>query len=271
MENALRKHRDRPNFDVKEEIRAYWGKRSETFDLSAGHKIRSEEELDGWAKLVSRYLPPEPQPRVLELAFGTGEFTRTLLALQCRIDALDFSEPMLERARRKHDQQPVRLLLRDAENTQLPEGEYDAVICRHLVWTLTSPESAFADWCRVLKPGGKLIIIDGDWVGKDLLGRLMARIGGLWDRHRPPNGLPSAGAYDHITPHLFFKTGLRPTPLAAMLEGAGFENVRSEPLRGILKAQLTTANWRERLTLVQSARNSFVVTARRPGATKEQS
>ena len=37
------------------------------------------------------------------------------------------------------------------------------IINRHLLWTLPNPEKAMSEWKRVLKTGGKVIIIDGSW------------------------------------------------------------------------------------------------------------
>ena len=69
---------DLPNFDLKEEIRDYWSKRSETFDLAFGHRIAPGPEADAWQKPIRDALGPELK-RVLELACGTGEVTRRAL------------------------------------------------------------------------------------------------------------------------------------------------------------------------------------------------
>ena len=42
-----------------------------------------------------------------------------------------------------------------------------SIVNRHLVWTLVDPKAAFAEWLRVLKPGGTLLIIDGDFVNSN--------------------------------------------------------------------------------------------------------
>lgn len=110
----------RPNFDVKEQIREYWSRRSETFDQSPAHGIHSSGELNSWKRLIGHNAEGMAGSRVLELASGTGEFTRVLRALDCEVEGLDLSEAMIERANRKHGGE-VRFYLGDAENTMLPD------------------------------------------------------------------------------------------------------------------------------------------------------
>ena len=173
------------NFSLKDEIRDYWSNRAETFDLSCAHKIRTEAELSAWVSLFRWHGRLAAGSRVLELASGTGEITRVLARIGCDIDAIDLSEAMIERARLKHPGAAVRFHLGDAENTMMADNAYDAVVCRHLVWTLVDPIAAFADWWRVLKPGGRLVIVDGDWVSTTVLSRFLLtrpRTSGSWHR-----------------------------------------------------------------------------------------
>lgn len=253
----------RSNYSVKEQIRDYWTRRSQTFDLSPAHGIQSPGELAAWKRLIGETAPGIRRARVLELACGTGEFTRVLLALGCRVEGLDLSEAMIARARAKHGD-AVRLRQGDAENTMMPDAAYDAVICRHLVWTLVDPMAAFRDWMRVLAPGGRLVIVDGNWSHSDRLGRLATRLSKLWDRLSPQPPLHDAEAHGLIEQHLYFRGGLRAEDLAAMLAKAGFGDIRILPPGGILPAQLRAASWRDRLHLLQSSGRGFVVAARRP-------
>jgi len=144
------------NWSLKDDIREYWSKRSETFDLSPGHEIFNDEEREGWHALFRRHLGEGAGRPVLDLASGTGVISHLLYDLGFQVTGLDFSDSMLARARAKADQRQAKIcfIAGDAEQTLEADAAYDAVVTRHLVWTLVNPPEAFAEWFRVLKPGG---------------------------------------------------------------------------------------------------------------------
>ncbi|MDZ5449998.1 class I SAM-dependent methyltransferase [Labrys sp. ZIDIC5] len=238
------------NYDLKEEIRDYWSKRSETFDRAFGHHIPEGPEFEAWAGAIRDHLGTEPL-RVLDLACGTGEITKLLLALGHDVTALDFSEAMLAVARRKHaGRQRLRFRLGDAENTMEPENAYDAIVCRHLVWTLTEPQKAFADWHRVLKPGGRLLFFDGDWARPTRTGRLASGLIALIDRLGGADPFYDGAMgerHARIMERLPFGRGLRSTDLLPLLEQAGFRDVVVSSHRPIAAAQRRRADLRNRL------------------------
>lgn len=184
---------DGANYDLKEEVRAYWSERSRAYDLSAGHRIAPGPEAAAWAHEIRERLGDRPL-RVLELACGTGEITEVLQALGHDVTALDFSEAMLARAKAKHTGKArLRFTLTAAEATMEPDGAFDAVVCRHLVWTLTDPDAAVAEWRRVLKPCGTLLIFDGNWARPTGAGRVAQAAIKLLDRWLGGDGTPHAG------------------------------------------------------------------------------
>lgn len=251
------------NFHLKDEIRDYWSKRAETFDLAFGHRISPGAEFDAWQKPIRDHLGLKPL-RVLELACGTGEVTSLLHDLGHDVTALDFSEAMLARARRKHEgKDRLRFLLADAENPMEPDTAYDAIVCRHLVWTLTNPVTAFAEWRRILKPGGKLLIFDGDWARPSRFGRVATWLIGMIDRfYGPDTHYDGAMSSRHaaIMSALPFGDGLRPDILTAMLTDAGFEIPTEHSQAPIAAAQRKTANLRNRLRTYVYRR--FILVAR---------
>jgi ubiquinone/menaquinone biosynthesis C-methylase UbiE len=253
------------NHDLKEDIREYWSKRSSTFDLAFGHRIPPGPELEAWTTSVREVIGPEPL-NVLELACGTGEVTDVLLSLGHEVTALDFSEAMLGVARAKHaGNGRVRFILADAEQTMEPDQTYDAVICRHLVWTLTQPEQALADWFRVLKPGGKLLVFDGDWTKPTPLGRIASLAVRVIERfigHDPYYDGAMSEKHANIMARLPFSDGLSTEGLKPLVEAAGFSDIRFPSHRPIAIAQRRTADLRNRLRTRFYRR--FILTAIRP-------
>ena len=194
--------------------------------------------------VLRQHLGPEPL-HVLELASGTGEVTRVLRALGHQVMGLDFSEAMIARARAKHQgDYNARFVLADAENSMEPDGAYDAVVCRHLVWTLTDPEAALRDWFRILKPGGRLVVFDGNFVTPPWSGRVA---------RRPLAWLEALGAAPRRDPALMqehasilsclpFRDGLDFETLRPLAETAGFRDLACANYRPILQAQRRIAS-----------------------------
>lgn len=232
------------NFTLKEEIRAYWSERSATFDDNFGHRILPGPEHDAFAAAIRSHLGARPL-RVLEVASGTGELTKVLLSLGHDVTGLDFSEAMVRRSRDKHrGEARARFHLADAENTLMPDAAFDAVVCRHLVWTLTDPVIALRDWARVLAPGGHLLVFDGDFVNLPLRGRLVRRAISAIERIVGPSRKrdPAIVAqHAAILGRLPFSGGLTFDVLRTLAEEVGFTDVRRSSYGRIAKAQRAVA------------------------------
>jgi len=98
-------------------------------------------------------------------------------------------------------------------------------VCRHLAWTLPDPACAAAEWLRVLRPGGRLLVVDGDWVRLPAWGRVRRTVGQVLMRvmQRPSEPLDWA-AHERIMAQVHFSHGLRPAPLSAMTSRHDGEN-----------------------------------------------
>ncbi|MCK4734622.1 MAG: class I SAM-dependent methyltransferase, partial [Methanophagales archaeon] len=81
------------------------------------------------------------------------------------VTGVDLSEEMLKKARENAARfdLPVDFRQGDAENLSFEDESFDADVNRAVLWTILNPEKAIAEWWRVLKPDGKLVIIDGTW------------------------------------------------------------------------------------------------------------
>lgn len=218
------------NHDLRDEIKAYWSARAETFDTQPGHEIFSEEERAAWHRLFRRHLGEGEGRAALDLACGTAVVSHLLDDLGFEVTGLDWAEPMLERARAKARKRgrDIRFLMGDAENTMEPDNAYDVVTNRHLVWTLVDPLASFREWRRVLKPGGKLLIVDGDFVNKSLASRLAGRLSALLAKLGLASEVrPAALGETHrsILSRVYFSQGARAEAVVALLREAGFSQI----------------------------------------------
>lgn len=247
------------NYSLKEEIRAYWSGRAASFDQQVGHAIKSDAELAAFQSLLRQSFGAHPR-QVLDLACGTGEITRALLSLGHEVTAIDFSEEMLARARAKHGDK-ARILAGDAERLLDDDQSYDALVTRHLVWTLTDPEAAFAEWFRVLRPGGRLLVIDGDWINRSWLQHMLNRAA-TFLRERAgaaPHGADRE-AFESITRRFFFREGLSFERLGAMLRQAGFSRIAPADYAQVVRAQQRNAALHDALRLASSTRFALLAT-----------
>ena len=250
------------NFDLKEEIRDYWSGRAAGFDAAPGHRI-DDADMAAWQRLIGAALGPLDGRAVLDLACGTGEVSRALLGLGAQVTGVDFSEAMLGRARAKLAGQPWQGRLADAETLAgLPDAHFDAAVTRHLVWTLTEPATAFAAWFRVLKPGARLLVVDGDWVREGLRARLLRRVAAVLGGTVP--AAADGAVHRQILSRVPYHDGLTRDRLIDDLTRAGFTDARPHGVSGIYLRGLHGASLAERLRLLAPTR--FAVSVRRPQA-----
>lgn len=135
----------------------------------------------------------------------------------------------------------IRFLLGDAERTLEEKRSYDVIVTRHLVWTLVDPQAAFAEWVSLLKPGGQLLIVDGDFVTETWASRLRKNIEKLRTGKAEPTGgfgTDLREMHRSILSRVYFSQGARAEEVIRLLEEAGFEQpVIDKQLGAIHRAQ----------------------------------
>src|SRR5690554_5876606 len=118
-----------------------------------------------WRKKAIKKLQQTQPKLILDIATGTGDFAIEALALNPeKVIGVDISEGMLEVARKKIKKKNldhiITLELGDSEKLMYPENNFDAVIVSFGVRNFENLEKGLADMYRVLKPGGKAVIIE---------------------------------------------------------------------------------------------------------------
>jgi ubiquinone/menaquinone biosynthesis C-methylase UbiE len=254
------------NYTLRDEIREYWSARAATFDTQVGHEIFSEEERQAWRALFLRHLGPGDGRKALDLASGTGVISHLLYGLDFDVTGLDWSEAMLAQARAKAEKRGarIRFVMGDAERTLERPESYDVLVTRHLVWTLVDPKAAFREWHGLLKPGGTLLVVDGDFVSDSFARRLVRLIerllpGAASSAHRP-NAMREA--HERILSRVYFSKGARAGEVAALLREAGFAQITIDhDLKQIHREQAKNLPWLK--SFERATQHRYAVVARK--------
>jgi|SoiMetStandDraft_2_1073263.scaffolds.fasta_scaffold04202_2 demethylmenaquinone methyltransferase / 2-methoxy-6-polyprenyl-1,4-benzoquinol methylase len=167
-----------------------------------------------------------PGDRVLDACCGTGDLALEAERRGGRVVGLDFSERMLERARRKSG--TIEWVQGDALALPFPDSEFDAATVGFGVRNLEDLEGGLRELHRVLRPGGRVAVLE--------ITRprgLLRPFFRLWfDVLVPFAGkvLPGGQAYTYLPASVRRFPG--PEDLSALLERAGFAEVRYDLLGG---------------------------------------
>jgi len=205
-------------------------------------KLQRRVQRYGWDKAVRHYeefwshqLAPaqerllavaalRPGERVLDSACGTG-----LVALPAalrvgphgKVVGTDISQGMvsaaMERAARRgvHNTEFERM---DAEELRFPDASFDVALCSLGLMYLPEPSAALAEFRRVLKPGGRVVV--SVWGARSNCG---------WAEIFP---IVDSRVRSEVCP-LFFRLGTGDT-LEQAMAGAGFHDIKAERLRVLL-------------------------------------
>ncbi|PZG12601.1 class I SAM-dependent methyltransferase [Nonomuraea aridisoli] len=146
-------------------IAAYWDESAAAFDEEADHGLRDPHVNAAWARRLTEWLPDSPAD-VLDLGCGTGSLTLLMARQGHRPTGVDLSPRMIELATGKLASSgfEVPFMVGDAGDPPAAVGgPFDAIVVRHLVWTLPAPDEALARWLSLLRPGGRLVLVEGRW------------------------------------------------------------------------------------------------------------
>ena len=210
---------------VKQNVAAHWGKRAAHFDEDFGHSIRTPEERAAWDRVFALALGGRAGIAALDVGCGTGILSLELAARGHRVTGIDFAPEMLSLAKDKAAKAgaAIRFEHADAENLPFAPASFDLVITRHVLWTLPHPEAAIGEWIRVLRPGGRLAVIDGHSLVKP--GEEQA-----YSARR-------SAEYAPIGDRLPFLMGKPQEDIEALFRSKGLAAVGGDPMADVIMAQ----------------------------------
>jgi SAM-dependent methyltransferase len=178
---------------------------------------------DLWERLPEALAPPDLElrrefllgdvaagDRVLDLGFGSGEFTAALRGAGARVVGLEVAQTAIDRALARQPGLDLRLTPFDGP-LALEDGSFDLVWASEVIEHVADTGRWLSEVRRVLSPGGRLLLTT------PAHGRLRLALGGA-ERFSPPLG-------DHL--HLYTEGGLR-----RLLDEFGFGEVSVRARRG---------------------------------------
>jgi SAM-dependent methyltransferase len=205
-----------PN-DAQAHITTFWSTVASDYEAHAGNVAAyGSAEYQVWLDALASVLP-DPPSDVLDVATGTGYLALAAAFLGHHVTAVDLAPAMLDElvdiaAARGL---AVEARLGDAVAPDFPPASFDAVTSRHLLWTLREPAGAMANWRQLLRPGGRLVAVDG-----------------FWFTHWNDDEVPAVFS-EHYTAdtrgELPFMHLDGPEPILRMLAGTGFVDLAAEP------------------------------------------
>lgn len=187
-------------------------------------RVAARPDIREMHELADRLLMARPGERILEAGCGLGATARDLAratAPDGEVIAVDVSEAMIAAARERHDEGlAVTYDVGDVTALDLPDASVDAVRIERVLQHLVEVDQAIAEIFRVLRPGGRVVVLDPDWgsvavdmedpalaetVRAHFLGRAVRPRVGIELRRR----LRRAGfASVEVLPHVFSYTSL---------------------------------------------------------------
>jgi demethylmenaquinone methyltransferase/2-methoxy-6-polyprenyl-1,4-benzoquinol methylase len=117
-----------------------------------------------WKRRLVRLAAGQPGERALDLCCGTGDVAFALARQGMVVAGLDFSEPMLavaeQRQKASGPTPEVRFLLGDAQRIPFPDASFDVVTMSYGLRNLADWEAGLREMRRVVRPGGRLLVLD---------------------------------------------------------------------------------------------------------------
>jgi SAM-dependent methyltransferase len=222
--------------ELTDRVRAYWDADAATYDHSPDHGAASPAEQAAWNAALVRLLPAPPC-QVLDAGAGTGFLSLACARLGHRVTALDLSSGMLDRLRAAAERGGLAVEAVEAAAESPPPGPFDAVVERHLLWTLPDPGAALAAW-RAAAPAGRLVLFEALWGRADPVEHLREQTReGVRRLRREPDH--HHDRYDPaVVEALPLAGGTHPDRLVELVEAAGWGPARLERLRDIEWARL---------------------------------
>lgn len=230
-ENSKTTHfgfQDIPESEKAERVKGVFGSVASKYDvmndaMSFGiHRI--------WKDAMMDWLAPRAGTRLLDVAGGTGDISFRYLerAGYAHATVLDLTEPMLVEGRKRAEaaqmQEQLDWVVGDAMALPFPDNSFDVYTISFGIRNVTRPQEALNEAYRVLRPGGRLMVLEFSQIPNEL----MQKVYDLYSFHIIPR-MGQAIANDRDS-YQYLVESIRKFPdqetFLGMVRKAGFANAK---------------------------------------------
>ncbi len=217
-----------------EKVRRMFASIARSYDLN--NRVHSLWRDQAWRRFAVRQAQVREGDTVADIACGTGDLTEAFARSPAKaVIGIDFTHEMLQLAEVKKDRRgegvrsKITYIRGDAQQLPLADASCDVVSIAFGIRNVQEPHRALAEFFRVLKPGGRLIILEFDrprfppvrWMNDFYAGWLMPRTATLISRDR-------SGAYRYLPKSV--GSFMSRDELLGAIGRAGFEDSRARSL-----------------------------------------
>lgn len=205
-----------------------------SYDLN--NRVHSLGRDQAWRRYAVKVSAVGPGDRVLDVACGTGDLSQAFASAgAAHVTGLDFTPAMLDHARIKQQRLDASVGAKlvyvegDAQQLQYSDGSFDVLSIAFGIRNVAEPKRAIAEFFRVLRPGGRLVILEFDrpsfapirWFNDFYCGWVMPRTATMISGD-------TSGAYKYLPASV--GTFMSRRQMCEAIRAAGFEQVKDRGL-----------------------------------------
>ena len=218
--------------DKSRKVRDMFAAIAGRYDLN--NRVHSLCRDQAWRREAVRQASVRPGDAVLDVACGTGDLTQAFAKTRAaRVVGLDFTAEMLDIARRKQHRTPhshkITYVRGDATALPQTDASFDVVSIAFGIRNVQQPERAIPEFARVLRPGGRLIVLEFETPRNPLVRRFNDFYAGwLMPRTATLIAGDRSGAYRYLPKSV--AGFMSREELNDAVARTGFETIRNTPL-----------------------------------------